>query len=129
MTAHPQARMLGTMAQNLHKLAQDHKIAVVMINQVTTKLDGEGISTPGDGVLAPALGDTWAHAANTRIMLTQGEGEKNATERHATLIKSNRLKQGHARYSVLAVGIRDVPVGVGAGEPAETPALKRPRVE
>lgn len=58
------ARLLSAMAQDLMAIAESHKAAVVLMNQVTTKPGPDGKNT-----LVPALGDTWAHAATSRVVL------------------------------------------------------------
>ncbi|KAK9792999.1 hypothetical protein WJX73_005778 [Symbiochloris irregularis] len=58
------ARTLGRIAQDLLRVAESRHVAVVLMNQVTTKVLEEDVSK-----LIPALGDTWAHAVTNRIML------------------------------------------------------------
>jgi RecA/RadA recombinase len=64
-------RILNQHAQMLNKLASELNIAVVVTNQVTTKI--------GDNdkmYFAPALGESWSHAITNRIMIiVQNEAE------------------------------------------------------
>jgi len=93
------ARLLLAMAQELLQIANEFQLAVVVTNQVTTK--------PGDSSssLAPALGESWAHACTQRVMLDwQGAG------RVASLLKSPSLRPGSVPYRVTQHGIQDVPM-------------------
>ncbi|PNW86948.1 hypothetical protein CHLRE_02g102500v5 [Chlamydomonas reinhardtii] len=93
-------RVVTGMAQQLISLAQTHNVAVVLMNQVTTKvLEG------GGSKLVPALGESWGHAASTRVMLTWGPDN----ERHAQMIKSPHLPLGDAAFAVTADGLRSLP--------------------
>lgn len=71
-------RLLNGMAQNLLQLANDNKLAVVLINQVTTKVDEFKPS-----MLVPALGESWGHTVPYRVMLFWENGV-----RYAHLYKS-----------------------------------------
>ena len=77
--------------------------AVVLINQVTTKFGGER-GTLGSkntsSFLAPALGDTWAHACTSRVMLYWLDGQ-----RFAKLYKSPSRKTDTVPYCVVAEGV------------------------
>ncbi|CAG9460369.1 unnamed protein product [Pedinophyceae sp. YPF-701] len=89
-------RVLVQMAQRLVALAEDRNVAVVLMNQVTTKFTGEGLSR-----LVPALGDSWAHAATNRVILFwQG------SQRFAHMYKSASLPARTVPYFVTADGIR-----------------------
>ena len=92
------ARHLNHMAQNLMSIAGQRQIAVVMMNQVTTKLLGENQSR-----LVPALGDSWAHAATTRIVLYWKD-----SIRHAFVYKSPSQPPAAAKYTVTSDGIRSL---------------------
>uniref|UniRef100_A0A7S1SLP5 DNA repair protein RAD51 homolog 3 n=2 Tax=Tetraselmis chuii TaxID=63592 RepID=A0A7S1SLP5_9CHLO len=111
-------RLLAQMAQQLMQLAESKGIAVVLINQVTTKVRQE--RTGGGGSrLVPALGDSWAHAATSRVILFWHEGQ-----RFAHLHKSPSRPSTTVPYAVTAAGIRDV-------APAPPPSLHQqaPREE
>lgn len=58
-------RVLNGMAQQLIRLAAAHDLAVVLINQMTTKLTAGGPSR-----LVPALGESWGHASTNRVILS-----------------------------------------------------------
>jgi hypothetical protein len=71
-------RLLSSMAQKLNELAHKHSLAVVLMNQMTTKVEaggggggfgGGGGGGGGTSRLVPALGESWAHAATHRLTL------------------------------------------------------------
>ncbi|KNC56404.1 Rad51 DNA recombinase 3 [Thecamonas trahens ATCC 50062] len=92
-------RVLNGMAQSLTLLAEKAGLAVVLMNQVTTR----GISQ-GHAYLAPALGESWGHAATVRVNLFWDNGA-----RLALLFKSPSHSQGSARFAVTVQGIRSEP--------------------
>mmetsp|Transcript_37328 Transcript_37328/g.49181 ORF Transcript_37328/g.49181 Transcript_37328/m.49181 type:complete len:460 (+) Transcript_37328:49-1428(+) len=98
-------KILSDMAQRLTKLAQEHDVAVVVINQMTTKIDSMAAGSVSNSRLVPALGETWAHAATNRILLFWQDGE-----RKAKLFKSPWREAKTVSYQVTAVGIRDPPL-------------------
>ena len=93
--------ILAKMTNRLMALATDQSLAVVTVNQVTVKPAAE---TGGGGArLVPALGESYAHACATRVILSWEDDT-----RVAYLYKSPRLPQGRARYTVTQGGVRDV---------------------
>lgn len=90
-------RVLAEMAQKLMRLAEDKDLAVVLMNQVTTKV----LDNNRGSKLVPALGDSWAHAATSRIILFWQQQSRNAF-----LYKSPWLPARTAEYYVTADGIR-----------------------
>jgi RAD51-like protein 2 len=87
----------------LTRLARVHQLAVLAINQMTTKLDG---------TLVPALGESWAHAVTTRLVLQSEEENQQhplpSRRRICRLVKSPRLPTNCAEFQILEKGIRDV---------------------
>lgn len=81
-------RMLTSQASLLSDLAQRQGLAVVALNQMTTKTDES----------VPALGESWAHAVTTRLLLGYSGT--------CTLTKSPRLPSESAQYQIQEVGIR-----------------------
>ncbi len=82
---------------------------------MTTKVGGQyGASSSNsndtDSALAPALGESWAHACTNRIILdwTNVPGTQQKV-RVARLLKSPFAKMGHAYYAITAQGVRDLP--------------------
>jgi RAD51-like protein 2 len=91
-------RALAATAAALAALARDRSLAVVLTNQVTTRV------TAGEGArLVPALGVGWAHAPTTRVLLRWRAGA-----RVACLVKSPALPAGRAAYVVTGDGVRGV---------------------
>lgn len=93
-------RQLTQMAQTLMALAGDRELAVVLMNQVTTKVGGGG---GGAARLVPALGDSWAHAATSRVILYFQDGVRNAF-----IYKSPTQPAAAAPYLVTEQGVRGV---------------------
>ncbi|XXQ33580.1 DNA repair protein RAD51 like protein 3 [Plasmodiophora brassicae] len=88
-------RLLATLGQQLACLAQSRNVAVVITNQMTTA---------SDRTLVPALGPSWAHVANTRLILKRVSG----AGRRATIVKSPSQKHDSAEFTVTASGIAPV---------------------
>ncbi|XP_053131078.1 DNA repair protein RAD51 homolog 3 isoform X2 [Hemicordylus capensis] len=114
-------RLLNGMAQQLISIANSHTLAVVLTNQMTTRIGQAGSSS-----LVPALGESWGHAATTRMVL---HWEKR--QRFATLFKSPSQKEATVPFCITPHGFRDVQLPLSSMSPAEneTNPRKRPRVE
>jgi RAD51-like protein 2 len=89
-------RILNQMSQQLMSLANSYQLAVVLMNQMTTRIAAEGQSR-----LVPALGDSWAHAATNRILLYWKD-----ESRFAFLFKSPIMPASTSEYIVTGAGIR-----------------------
>ncbi|KAK3195023.1 hypothetical protein Dsin_026333 [Dipteronia sinensis] len=89
-------RVLGGISLKLMKLAKEFSLAVVLLNQVTTKY------TDGSFQLTLALGDSWSHSCTNRVILYW-----NGDERYAYIDKSPSLQSASAPYSVTSRGIRN----------------------
>lgn len=106
-------RLLLSHALALLRVAVRHALAVLLVNQVTTKLaqpapgstaagaDADG----GASVIAPALGETWAHVANTRIQLLKARVGAEL-ERSALVDKSATTPRVSVAFQVTADGVR-----------------------
>ncbi|XP_027106461.1 DNA repair protein RAD51 homolog 3 isoform X1 [Coffea eugenioides] len=90
-------RLLGGMALKLMKLAKKFTLAVILLNQVTTKYSG------GSFQLTLALGDSWSHACTNRIILYW-----NGNGRYAHIDKSPSIRSASAPYAVTGRGIRNL---------------------
>ena len=88
-------QLVGQMAQLLSHAARRSPCAVVLINQVTTRVN-EVLGTSG---LVPALGEAWAHMCNVQVSL-----EWRDDIRLAALSKGG--EPGEAQFAVTADGIR-----------------------
>ncbi|CAA2996461.1 DNA repair protein RAD51 homolog 3 isoform X1 [Olea europaea var. sylvestris] len=89
-------RLLGGMALKLMKLAKTFNLAVILLNQVTTKY------SEGSFQLTLALGDSWSHACTNRVILYW-----NGNERYAHIDKSPSMRAASAPYAVTGRGIRN----------------------
>ncbi len=117
-------KTLTALAAYLGDLAQQHNLAVVVINQMTTKMSNGNSGTS----VVPALGESWAHSTATRLLLSKEERltmkesptiDDNDDEtmrrrvrsdlRTCSLIKSAHKPNGRANYRILEEGIRGVP--------------------
>ena len=112
-------RSLTSIASFLSDLASQHQLAVVVVNQMTTKMDGS-VSRDGRSMsrLVPALGESWAHCTTTRLLLSHlptssnsntscNAGQQRQSLRRCSLVKSPHKPAGCANFVVLEVGIRD----------------------
>ncbi|XP_072305489.1 DNA repair protein RAD51 homolog 3 [Eucyclogobius newberryi] len=88
-------RLLLGAAHQLVALATTRDAAVVMTNQMTTRVQGEGPR------LVPALGETWGHAANIRILLQWTD-----FKRTATIFKSSSHVTTTVQYQINTDGFR-----------------------
>ncbi|MGH0134315.1 UNVERIFIED_CONTAM: hypothetical protein FKN15_051717 [Acipenser sinensis] len=117
-------RLLNGLAQQLIQIASQHSVAVVLTNQMTTRI-GQNQS-----MLVPALGESWGHAATQRLIL-HWEGK----HRFASLYKSPSQREATVPYQITPHGFRDVQLpdpSVTPADPSLTPGLnsrKRPRLE
>ncbi|XP_035636060.1 DNA repair protein RAD51 homolog 3 isoform X1 [Oncorhynchus keta] len=91
-------RLLNGLAQRLIQMATNHNVAVILTNQMTTKV------WSGQSKLVPALGESWGHAATQRLIL-HWEG----THRLASLYKSPSQREATVPYQITGQGFRDAP--------------------
>ncbi|XP_063809969.1 DNA repair protein RAD51 homolog 3 isoform X2 [Pseudophryne corroboree] len=82
-------RLLNTLAQQLISIAYCHKLAVILTNQMTTRIG------PSEAILVPALGESWGHAASTRVIL-----HWESMKRFATLYKSPSQKEATVQFKI-----------------------------
>jgi len=75
--------ILGDIAARLKFLAETFTVAVVATNHVVAKSKGRSSEAPDtmllmhkddDGAAAPALGNSWSHCVNTRLVLARIAG-------------------------------------------------------
>mmetsp|Transcript_12025 Transcript_12025/g.17342 ORF Transcript_12025/g.17342 Transcript_12025/m.17342 type:complete len:114 (+) Transcript_12025:174-515(+) len=106
----------------LSDLATNFRLAVVVMNQMTTKFGSsnpENTKSTFDTQLIPALGESWSHSTTTRLLLSW----TTVGARECRLVKSPHKPAGVALFSVTADGIRDYcPIN-------KSEASKRPRVQ
>ncbi|XP_027131343.1 DNA repair protein RAD51 homolog 3, partial [Larimichthys crocea] len=104
-------RLLNGLALQLIAMATSHEIAVVITNQMTTRVHGS------QSQLVPALGDSWGHAPTTRLLL-QWMGP----HRLAAIFKSPDHMNSTVQYQITSDGFRDA-------DQSEQPQRKRPRTD
>uniref|UniRef100_A0A3B3DEW8 DNA repair protein RAD51 homolog 3 n=1 Tax=Oryzias melastigma TaxID=30732 RepID=A0A3B3DEW8_ORYME len=106
-------RLLQGLAQQLVSIATRHNIAVVITNQMTTRLQDS------QSHLVPALGEIWGHASTTRILL-QWEGSRQV----AAIVKSPCCMDTAVQYHITSEGFRDVNQPENSDQP-EIPLTER----
>jgi len=88
-------------ASSLTNLAYVHDLAVVVTNQMVAKVD----EISGGSERAPALGESWSHRPQTRIVLRKNPGQA----RVARLTDSPRRPESEEVFYITDSGIRDSP--------------------
>ncbi|GAB1602287.1 DNA repair protein RAD51 homolog 3-like isoform X1, partial [Argonauta hians] len=104
-------RLLTSIAQTLVQIASHHQLAVVLTNQMTTRVSSSSsnkydfMSALGDPSLSmvPALGESWAHISTIRLILFWQQNQ-----RKALLYKSPEHKEDVTTFQITMGGIRDV---------------------
>ena len=91
-------RQLVQIANRLKYLAETYKLAVLVTNQITSSFQEVGRS------IKAALGVTWAHAINSRFLLSN-EGSKNVI----TIAKSPSQPLRSFPYEISKAGFTDFP--------------------
>jgi RAD51-like protein 2 len=109
---------LTRMAAFLTELASEFDIAVVAMNHLTTRVEKDDTNNQGGLKLVPALGESWAHAVTSRLMIDHHcdfEATLSVTTapmsemRTCTLVKSPHKPTGTALFTITDKGIRGVP--------------------
>ena len=91
---------LAKFLRNLQKIADEHKIAVVLTNQVVATVDGGGF---GGNDKKPIGGHIMAHACQTRLYLRKGLKDN----RICKIYDSPSLPESEASFSITNEGIDD----------------------
>ncbi|XP_041655570.1 DNA repair protein RAD51 homolog 3 [Cheilinus undulatus] len=104
-------RLLNGLAQQLIAMATSHNLAVVLTNQMTTRLQGS------KSQVVPALGENWGHAASIRLLLHWA-----GPRRLAAIFKSPAHKDCTVEYQITSEGFRDA-------DQSELPQSKRQRTD
>ncbi|XP_039103236.1 DNA repair protein RAD51 homolog 3 isoform X1 [Hyaena hyaena] len=89
-------RLLNGLAQQMISLANNYRLAVLLTNQMTTKIDRN------QALLVPALGESWGHAATIRLIFHWDQ-----KQRLATLCKSPTQKESTVLFQITPQGFRD----------------------
>ena len=141
-------KSLTRLAASLADLAREFDVAVLAVNQMTTKVQGgsggfsgsggplgensaNGGATSMSSRLTPALGESWSHATTTRLLLTQvtqrGDGGIRSESggggdlRRCRLVKCPHKAAGVADFQVNEDGVRDVAVAAVNASNANAP--------
>ncbi|XP_008569491.1 PREDICTED: DNA repair protein RAD51 homolog 3 isoform X1 [Galeopterus variegatus] len=109
-------RLLNGLAQQMISLANNHRLAVILTNQMTTKIDRN------QALLVPALGESWGHAATIRLIF-HWEGK----QRLATLCKSPSQKESTVPFQITPQGFRDAFVATACSLQTEGPLKSQKR--
>jgi len=128
------SRLLMTMAKQLSEIASNFQVAIVAMNQVTTRIEPNKTTH-----LVPALGDSWAHSCANRVFLSVN---RDGRSRIARLIKSSSMRDQSCEFQITKNGIRDVItsscnssngkdiiVGIGKRQVEEDANRKRKRLQ
>ncbi|XP_023940225.1 DNA repair protein RAD51 homolog 3 isoform X2 [Bicyclus anynana] len=92
--------LLYRLMADLNKLAVEKQIAIVITNEMTTRI---GLSS---GAIVGALGDAWSHRCNKRLLLSAPDPLANV--RLAVLLKSNNSPETVGKFQITQEGIRDI---------------------
>lgn len=98
------SNLLSQEASTLKYLAHQFNIPVVLTNQITTHLGHGGSEAPGEvhsGFVTAALGNTWSHMMNTRLIVQYGD----ASQRQIVIAKSPVAAYAVLNYSIREQGI------------------------
>lgn len=103
-----------SLSSSLKLLADELKVAVVVTNHVTHKINSEGNNQTSsnntddnESSIIPALGISWSHWINTRLYLSQ-----HGTVRRITVTKSPLLPEVFFDYRISGKGIEITEIGV-----------------
>ncbi|CAH2054405.1 unnamed protein product, partial [Iphiclides podalirius] len=100
ITAKQRTGLLFRQMAELQRLAVQNRIAVVLTNEMSTRL---GLST---GAVVGSFGDAWAHRCNVRLLLSAPDDPNG--DRLALILKSNIAPEAVAPFQITEEGIRDV---------------------
>ncbi|XP_068677791.1 DNA repair protein RAD51 homolog 3-like isoform X2 [Montipora foliosa] len=92
-------RLLNGLAQSFIKMACENQLAVVFMNQMTTRIKTSQFE---QSHLIPALGESWGHASTIRIVLYWEENQ-----RFANLYKSPSRQEMTVPFQITGDGVRD----------------------
>lgn len=94
-------RILSSVAQTLQKVAFEHKVAILVVNHMTTRIDKNTLADNNTRIV-PALGEQWSHWITTRILMSWEHNR-----RSAKLVKSPSRAEQSATFQISDIGVRD----------------------
>ncbi|KAG7309300.1 hypothetical protein JYU34_005242 [Plutella xylostella] len=97
VSARERSGLLFRQMSELQRCAVERQIAVVLTNEMSTRLGLSG------GSIVGSMGDAWSHRGTVRLLLSSTE-----RGRAAVLVKSNVAGAGVASFQITKEGIRDV---------------------
>ncbi|XP_026332050.1 DNA repair protein RAD51 homolog 3 [Hyposmocoma kahamanoa] len=89
--------LLFRLMAELQQIAVEKQIAVVLTNEMSTRL---GLSS---GSVVGSLGDAWAHRSNKRLLLCHTNGQRTALS-----LKDNSAVNAVGTFQITLEGIRDI---------------------
>ncbi|KAJ1653039.1 hypothetical protein IWQ61_006758 [Dispira simplex] len=98
-------RILHTLGYELHALAREHELVVVLTNQMTTRFQSSSslaAQTSGTMSVSPALGDAWGDICQYRVVFYW-----DGYTQYARVLKSPFLQELTAPFSINDTGIAD----------------------
>lgn len=107
------SRLVFHIGQTLNKVATESRVAIVVTNQVTSRMIDQGGQKQAVELI-PALGDSWAHCVSTRVVVrtpnvpsVQYDGDGASQLRIAALWKSPCCPLAECNFLICSNGIRN----------------------
>ena len=117
----PRQAILNNMIHGLSRLAETYNCAVLLTNQVTTKMMGMFSSNDAIG------GNIVAHGCHFRVMFkTKGFSSNNSLKRRAIIVDAPDLPPEECEFFITSVGVADTDK---AEIPKEKYSVKQPLVD
>ncbi len=103
-TAHERVTTVFEIAQRFKRLADEFKVAIIIINQ---------IDHDEDTTVTASLGTSWHHCISTRLLLEHGMdphsiSNENTNVRTATVVKSNVSGRHTISFEINASGVSEI---------------------
>jgi DNA-repair protein XRCC3 len=112
MSTNERTEIFFSLSACLRKLSSKYSIPVLIVNQVTDTFDSS--LTPFYSVVSsgrriqPALGLSWAHCIDVRIMFTRTSREENKLRREMHVIYASHIPQRSCEFEVCKTGVRGI---------------------
>lgn len=95
--------VLNNFMANAYELITKYNLTFLITNQMTTRIIRDIDSNTTSSTLVPALGETWAHSANMRIILTWMNNK-----RTASVTKSSYMPDAIIYYKISEIGFEEL---------------------